>query len=124
MAEGFLKSLDLELEVFSAGTHPAEEVNPFAVEVMHEIGIDITDQKPKNVEKFLNQSFDYVITVCDSARESCPTFTGDVKNMLHFSIEDPASALGQKEIVLACYRKVRDKIIEIFSKLYYDKLKK
>ena len=90
MAEGFLKSLDKNLEVFSAGTKPAEKVNSFAVKAMKEIGIDISDGIPENVEKYLQQSFDYVITVCDNAKETCPVFIGDVKNQLHIGFDDPA----------------------------------
>jgi protein-tyrosine-phosphatase len=92
MAEGFLKSFDLNLEVFSAGTHPAEKVNPFAVKVMKEVGIDLSNRRPKNVSEFLNQSFDYVITVCDNAKETCPVFVGQVKHRVHLSFEDPAEA--------------------------------
>ena len=79
MAEGFLKSFDHNLEVFSAGTNPAEKVNPFAVKAMKEIGIDISNGVAENVDKYLDQSFDYVITVCDNAKETCPVFTGNVK---------------------------------------------
>jgi arsenate reductase len=70
MAKGFLRSFDTNLDVFSAGTHPAEKVNPFAVKVMKEVGIDLSNRRPKNVSEFLNQSFDYVITVCDNAKET------------------------------------------------------
>ena len=71
MAEGFLKSFDKNLEVFSAGTRPAEKVNPFAVKAMNEIGIDISTGIAENVDKYISQSFDYVITVCDNAKETC-----------------------------------------------------
>ncbi len=123
MAEGILKNLDPTLEVYSAGTYPASEVNPFAIEVMKEIGIDISNQKPKNVNMFLNESFDYVITVCDSAKESCPVFSGYVKNRLHYSFEDPAATQGEKEKVISVYRKVRNQIRDAFSKLYQEKFK-
>jgi arsenate reductase len=119
MAEGFLKSFDGKLEVFSAGTIPAGEVNPFAVKAMHEIGIDISDGKPENVDKYLDQSFDYVFTVCDNARESCPVFMGDVKVQLHIPFDDPADAVGTKEEVMPVYRRVRDEIKERF-KIFYD----
>ena len=79
MAEGFLKSFDNSLEVFSAGTKPAEDVNPNAIFVMKEKNIDISGNYPENVEKYLNDSFDYVITVCDNAKETCPVFLGKVK---------------------------------------------
>ncbi len=84
MAEGFLKSFDKNLEVFSAGTKPAEKVNPFAVKAMSEIGIDISKGVAENVDKYLSQSFDYVITVCDNAKETCPVFMGDVKHRLAY----------------------------------------
>lgn len=122
MAEGFLKSLDKNLEISSAGTKPETSVNPNAVRVMNEIGIDISSQVPKNVDIFKDKSFDYVITVCDSAKETCPVFTGNVKNRLHIGFEDPAEARGTEEEILAVYRKVRDEIKNEFSK-FYESLK-
>lgn len=118
MAEGFLKSLDRELDVFSAGTRPAGKVNPNAVEVMNEIGISLESQHPKDVNIFLNEPFDYVITVCDNAKEVCPVFTGKVKHRLHIGFEDPYDAAGTKEEILSVYRKVRDEIRTEFSKFY------
>ncbi len=118
IAEGFLRSFDKNLEIFSAGTKPAEKVNPNAVKVMNEIGIDISGGIPENVEKYLYQSFDYVITVCDNAKETCPVFTGDVKHRLHIGFEDPADAIGTEEKVLPVYRRVRDEIREGFSEFY------
>jgi arsenate reductase (thioredoxin) len=118
MAEGFLKSLDSELEVHSAGTHPAAKVNPNAAEVMNEIGISLEGQYPKDVQKFVNDSFDYVITVCDNAKEICPVFTGNVKHRLHIGFDDPYDAAGTKEEILAVYRRVRDEIRTEFRKLY------
>ena len=118
MAEGFLKSLDKNLEVFSAGTKPAEKVNSFAVKAMKEIGIDISEGIPENVEKYLQQSFDYVITVCDNAKETCPVFIGDVKHQLHIGFDDPADAIGSEEEVMLVYRRVRDEIREEFSAFY------
>ncbi|HOM05639.1 MAG TPA: arsenate reductase ArsC [Candidatus Kapabacteria bacterium] len=118
MAEGFLKQLDSSLEVFSAGTNPASEVNPNAVLVMKEIGIDISKQYPKLVDNFINEEFDYVITVCDNAKETCPVFTGKVRNRLHIPFDDPADATGSADEVLAVYRRVRDEIKSEFSKFY------
>lgn len=118
MAEGFLKSLDSSLEVFSAGTNPASRVNPHAIKVMNEIGIDISKGHSKNVDQFINQSFDYVITVCDNAKETCPMFTGDVKRKLHIGFDDPADATGTEEEVLPVYRRVRDEIVEEFTAFY------
>lgn len=121
MAEGFLKSFDKELEVFSAGTAPAEKVNPNSVKVMDEIGIDISSQFPQNVDEFVDQSFDYVITVCDNAKEVCPVFTGDVKHQLHIPFDDPADATGTEEEVLAVYKRVRNEIKEEFTQFYNEK---
>jgi len=118
MAEGFLKSFDSELEVYSAGTKPAERVNPKAIQVMQEMGIDISKNYPKDVEKFVNESFDYVITVCDNAKETCPVFTGKVGQQLHIGFEDPAEATGTEEEVLAVFRRVRDEIKEKFWEFY------
>jgi len=118
MAEGVLKTLDYSLEVFSAGTNPAQRVNPNAIKVMNEIGIDISKCHPKRVDEFVNQPFDYVITVCDNAKETCPVFTGDVKHKLHIGFDDPADATGTEEEVLSVYRRVRDEIVEEFTAFY------
>jgi arsenate reductase len=122
MAEGFLKSLDKGLEVYSAGTKPAEKVNPFAVKAMNEIGIDIRNGIPENVEKYLSESFDYVITVCDNAKETCPIFTGKVKKRLHIGFDDPAEATGSEEEVMPVYRRVRDEIRTEFLKFYKNEI--
>ena len=123
MAEGFLRSLGPELEVFSAGTHPEKEVNPNSIIVMKEIDIDITSQFPKDVSIYVKDSFDYVITVCDNAKESCPVFTGKVKKQLHLGFVDPAEAKGSKEKILNEYREIRDEIRSAFRHLYDTKLK-
>ena len=118
MAEGFLRSFDSQLEVYSAGTIAEGKVNPYAVKAMGELGIDISQQVPESVEKYLDQNFDYVITVCDGAKEVCPVFTGNVKNRLHIGFEDPAKARGTEDEVLPVYRKVRDQIKEAFYEFY------
>ncbi|BDQ03092.1 arsenate reductase ArsC [Ignavibacterium sp.] len=123
MAEGFLKSFDKELEVYSAGTKPADRVNPKAVQVMREIGIDISNGKPEDVVKYINDSFDFVITVCDNAKETCPVFIGKVGKQLHIGFEDPADATGSEEEILSVFRKVRDEIKEEFYKFYINELK-
>jgi arsenate reductase len=122
MAEGFLKSLDNNLEVYSAGTKPAERVNPFAVKAMKEIGIDISNGIPENVDKYIQQSFDYVIAVCDNAKETCPIFTGKVKKQLHIGFDDPADAVGTEEEVMPVYRRVRDEIKDQFSKFFKEEI--
>ena len=123
MVEGFLKSFDPNLEVYSAGTAPAERVHPKAVQVMAEEGIDIRNNYPKSVDQFIDQSFDYVITVCDAAKESCPVFTGNVKHRLHIGFEDPAEATGTEEEILAVFRKIRNEIKRDFRRFYDDVLK-
>jgi arsenate reductase len=122
MAEGFMKSFDKNLEVFSAGTKPADRVNPFAVKAMSEIGIDISKGVAENVDKYLSQSFDYVITVCDNAKETCPVFIGNVKHRLHIGFDDPADAVGSEEEVMPVYRKVRDEIKKDFFNFYKNNL--
>lgn len=123
MAEGYLKSLDKNLEVYSAGTKPADRVNPYAVKAMKEIGVDISNGIPENVDKYINQSFDYVITVCDNAKETCPVFTGKVKMQLHMGFDDPADAVGTEKEIMPVYRRVRDEIIVEFKKFYDEYLK-
>ncbi len=123
MAEGFLKSFDSRLEVYSAGTNPSAKANPNAVAAMKESGIDISGNKPKNVEIFLSDSFDYVITLCDHAKETCPNFSGHVRYRLHMGFEDPFEANGTKEEVMSVYRRVRDEIREGFLKFYRETIK-
>jgi arsenate reductase len=89
---------------------------------MNEVGIDISGNEPKSVNRFLNDEFDYVITVCDGAKESCPVFTGKVKNRLHIGFEDPAEAAGTEEEKLEFYRKIRDEIKEKFTELYENNI--
>ena len=123
MAEGFLKEFDKELEVFSAGTNPSHEVHPKAIGVMNEVGIDLTENKPESVDNYLKNSFDYVITVCGGAEETCPTFIGDVKNKLHIGFEDPADAIGTEEEITDEFRKIRDEIERDFFNFYNKELK-
>ena len=118
MAEGFLRSWDGTLEVFSAGTAPAAGVHPLAVAVMREAGIDISRARPKNVDRFLREPFDHVITVCDNARETCPVFSGTVGRRHHFGFADPAAAEGSDEEILAEFRRVRDEIRIRFHQWY------
>lgn len=122
MAEGFLKSFDPSLEVESAGTAPARQVHPFAVDVMKEVGIDISRGRPKGVDQFLHDSFDYVVTVCDNARETCPAFTGRVSHRLHLPSEDPTASGGTQEQVLSEFRRVRDEIKGAFQHFYRKSL--
>jgi len=118
MAKGFMKSFGNHLEVHSAGTQPANKVNPYAIQVMKEDGIDISQHQPKLVDEFLQQEFDFVITVCDGANETCPMFTGKVKNRLHIGFPDPAEAKGSVEERLEVFRKIRDDIKNNFYNFY------
>jgi arsenate reductase len=124
MAEGILRSLDARLQVFSAGTQPASRVSSKAITVMKEIGIDISSHTPKSVDQFLSDSFDYVITVCDHAKETCPAFIGKVNHRFHLGFEDPAEVQGTDEEIIAAFRRIRDEIKKTFSTLYSETLVK
>lgn len=123
MAQAFMASFDNSLEVSSAGTEPAERVNVKAIAVMREAGIDISGAFPKSVEQYLNESWDYVITVCGGARENCPTFTGEVNHRLHFGFDDPAAVTGTESHVMDEFRRVRDEIKLKFLSFYRDTIK-
>ena len=118
MAHGFLQSFDKRLDVHSAGTRPAAHVNPKAVEVMMEAGVDISAHTPKSVDIYLNEPWDYVITVCGGANETCPMFTGEVGKRLHVGFDDPSDAVGSDEFVMSEFRRVRDEIKEGFERFY------
>ena len=111
MAEGLLRHMAGDrLEVKSAGVAPTA-VRPEAIEVMRELGIDISGQRSKSVDDFVGREFDYVITVCDNANEQCPVFPGRT-NRLHWSFDDPAAAQGDEPTRLAVFRRVRDEIYD------------
>ena len=118
MAHGFLQSFDSELEVYSAGTSPTDEVNAKAVEVMAEVGIDISSHSPKQVDCYLNETWDYVITVCGGAKESCPIFIGKVKHRLHIGFDDPSYLTGSTEFIMSEFRRVRNEIRQQFYNFY------
>jgi arsenate reductase len=120
MAEGFLQSFDAALDVHSAGTQPALHVNPKAIAVMNEVGIDLSGKHPKLVDEFLGQQLDYVITVCDHAKETCPVFTGRVAHRIHIGFDDPAEAKGTDQDILTTFRRVRDEIREKFHQLHLE----
>jgi arsenate reductase len=122
MAEHFLKSFDSSLDVHSAGTLPALNVHPKAIAVMKEVGIDMTGSWPKPVDEFIPQRFDFVITVCDNANETCPVFTGKVKHRLHIGFDDPAEATGTDEEVMRVFRRVRDEIKNRFHQFYLEQI--
>jgi len=99
------------VEVFSAGAQPAERVHPLAVKTLAGRGIDVSGNKPKSTDQFTRKSFDFVITTCDSARDSCPVFFGQHEK-LHWGLEDPAKAKGTEEEVLAVFQKTADLLEE------------
>ena len=115
MAEGLLRhDAGARFEVFSAGVEPSR-VRPEAITVMEEIGIDLAGHRSKHLNEFAGQRFDYVLTVCDHARESCPVFPGPVQR-IHRNLTDPAAVEGPQEERLAMFRKVRDEIRAYVSK--------
>jgi arsenate reductase len=112
IAEGLWRALAGDRwEVASAGARPAGTVHPLAVEAMQEIGIDISSHRSKHVDEFAGQNFDLLVTVCDSARESCPTLPR-VKRAVHWSFHDPAAVEGSEQQKRAAFREVRDQIRE------------
>lgn len=120
MAHGFLQSFAPDWEVCSAGTRPAQQVNPRAIEVMQEVGIDLSSHTPKSVEVFLDAPWDYVITVCGGANESCPAFVGKVGKRLHIGFDDPSEVVGSSDYVMSEFRRVRDEIKQAFFAFYND----
>jgi arsenate reductase len=122
MAQGFLQSFNKNIEVHSAGTSPASKINQKAIEVMNEVGIDISKNSPKSVDEFLNDHWDYVITVCDDANESCPFFYGKVKHRLHIGFMDPSKATGPEEFIMAEFRRIRNEIKDTFLKFYKSEI--
>jgi len=111
MAEGLLRHMARDrFEVASAGVSPTK-VKPEAIEVMREIGVDISQQRSKAVDDFVGREFDYVITVCDNANEQCPVFPGNTKR-IHWSFDDPAAVEGDELARLAVFRRVRDEILQ------------
>lgn len=114
MAEALLQKLaGTQMEVYSAGSKPSV-VNPYAVRAMSQQGIDISGKRSKHLNEFLDQTFDYVITVCDHAAETCPVFPGRAQR-IHWSFPDPAAASGGDEAVLAAFIQVRDDLEKTFA---------
>jgi arsenate reductase len=123
MAHGFLESFDRRLVVRSAGTDASGRLNEKAVAAMKESGIDISHHTSDSVELYLGEEWDYVITVCGGANESCPAFMGRVKRRLHIGFDDPSHATGSEDFVWSEYIRVRDEIRESFYKLYIEEIK-
>ena len=121
MAHGFLQSFDQNLIVCSAGTQASGKLNQQAVAVMKEIGIDISHHTSDSVDIYLNDEWDYVITVCGGANETCPAFIGKVKHRLHIGFDDPSHAVGTEDFIWSEFRRVRDEIKEKFENLLISK---
>jgi len=123
MAHGFLQSFDSRLKVASAGTEASGKLNPKAVEVMKEAGIDISHHTSDSVDLYLNDEWDYVITVCGGANENCPAFFGKVEHRLHIGFDDPSHATGTPEFIQSEYYRVRDEIKEAFFRFYNESIR-
>lgn len=123
MAHGFLQSFDKNLSVYSAGTEASGKLNSKAVKAMAEIGIDISHHTSDSVNKYLNDAWDYVVTVCGGANESCPAFIGKVKHRIHIGFDDPSHVTGTDEFIWSEYIRVRDEIKEGFYKFYLENIK-
>ncbi len=118
MAHGFLQSFDKSLEVYSAGTEASGKLNEGAVKAMAEVGVDISTHTSDSVAQYLGEPWDYVITVCGGANESCPAFVGRVAHRLHIGFDDPSHAVGTPEFIEGEFRRVRDEIKDRFYQLY------
>ena len=123
MAHGFLQSFDPNIMVCSAGTEASGKLNSKAVAVMKEIGIDISHHTSDQVDKYLNEEWDYVITVCGGANENCPAFLGKVKNRPHIGFDDPSHAIGTDELSWSESIRVRDEIRDEFHRFYLEEIK-
>nr|WP_319999581.1 arsenate reductase ArsC [uncultured Draconibacterium sp.] len=123
MAHGFLQSFDKRIQVESGGTEASGKLNRKAVKALAEIGIDISGHTSDSVQKFLNDKWDYVITVCGGANENCPAFFGEVKHRLHIGFDDPSHATGTDEFIWSEFIRVRDEIKERFYRLYDEEIK-
>jgi len=123
MAHGFLQSYDPNLTVCSAGTQASGRLNAKAVAVMKEAGIDISHHTSDPVEKYLDDAWDYVITVCGGANENCPAFFGQVKHRLHIGFDDPSHVVGSEAFIRSEFLRVRDEINAAFYDLYLHQIK-
>jgi len=123
MAHGFLQSFDSHLTVCSAGTEASGRLNLSAVKVMAEAGIDISHHTSDQVDQYLAEEWDYVITVCGGANEACPAFMGKVKKRLHIGFDDPSHATGTPEFIESEFIRVRDEIKNSFYTLYINEIR-
>jgi arsenate reductase (thioredoxin) len=122
MAHGFMESFDKRMTIRSAGTEASGKLNEKAVAAMKEIGIDISHHTSDPVDKYLDEEWDYVITVCSGANENCPVFPGKVKHRLHIGFDDPSHVSGTEEYIWSEFIRVREEIIEGFYKLYQEEI--
>ncbi|MCK4544445.1 arsenate reductase ArsC [candidate division WOR-3 bacterium] len=119
MAEGLLNKMGKgEFQSYSAGSKPEKEVNRYATNVMAELSIDISSKKPKHINEFNNQSFEYVFTMCGKEGEICPVFLGQAKHYIHKPFDDPALFKGTEEETLEYYREIRDKIKNMLAEYF------
>jgi arsenate reductase len=123
MAHGFLQSFDNRFYIRSAGTEASGKLNSKAVQAMKEVGIDISQHTSDSVDIYLDQEWDFVITVCGGANESCPAFLGKVKKRLHIGFDDPSHATGSEEFIWSEFVRVRDEIKEAFYELYVNEIR-
>lgn len=124
MAEVILQSFDTTISVKSAGTQPAQQVHPYAKKVLIELGLPVENLYPKMVDSFLSESWDFVITVCGGANETCPAFWGKVNHRIHIGFDDPAEVTGDEATVLSVFRSVRNEILLEFFKFYHMQIKR
>jgi len=122
MGQGFLQSFSKDITVCSAGTNPSTMVSKKAIAVMKEAGIDIRGEKPKHVGIYLHEVWDYVITVCDDANETCPVFQGKVRHRVHMPFEDPSFFKGSEEQTINEFRRIRDQIKETLFRFYKENI--
>lgn len=123
MAHGWLQSFDASITVCSAGTKPAGKVSARAAKYMSEAGVDISGHSSDPVERYLDEDWDYVITVCGNAHEVCPTFLGKVRHRLHMGFDDPGHVVGPEELIAREFVRVRDEIKQEFYQLYLTQIK-
>ena len=115
MAEGF--AYQMGWDAYSAGTKPEIKINPFAVKVMIEIGIDISNHIPQSVNEYLDENFNIIATVCDNVHETCPIFSGSFDHQIHHGFEDPADARGSNGEITKVYCRIRDEILDWVKEL-------
>lgn len=123
MAHGFMEAFDERIEVHSAGTEASGKLNQNAVKAMAEFGIDISANTSDSIDKYIDLTWDYVITVCGGANEMCPAFVGEVTHRLHIGFDDPSHATGSDEFVWSEFERVRGEIKARFTELYLTDIK-